>query len=82
MKVEDQWTVIFTTDDATTSGNVTIASYADFRAHGGIFTGVSGDSSNLTSLNAQVGINSLGELSASGDLADADNFIIFDTNAS
>ena len=79
----DQWTVIFTTDDATTSGNVTIASYADFRAHGGIFTGVSGDASNLTSLNAaQVGINSLAELSASGDLADADNFIIFDTNAS
>ncbi len=78
----DQWTVIYTTDDATTSGNITIASYADFRAHGGIFTGVSGDGSNLTSLNAgQVGINSLAELSASGDLADADNFIIYDTNA-
>ena len=78
----DQWTVVYTTDDATTSGNITIASYADFRAHGGIFTGVSGDGSNLTSINAaQVGINSLAELSASGDLADADNFIIYDTNA-
>ena len=48
----DQWTVIYTTDDATTSGNITIASYADFKAHGGIFTGVSGDGSNITGLAA------------------------------
>ena len=48
----DQWTVIYTTDDATTSGNITIASYADFKAHGGIFTGVSGDGSNITGIAA------------------------------
>ena len=48
----DQWSVIFTTDDATTSGNVTIASYSDFRAHGGIFVGVSGDGSNVTGIAA------------------------------
>jgi len=48
----DQWTVVYTTDDATTSGNITIASYADFKAHGGIFTGVSGDGSNITGLAA------------------------------
>ena len=48
----DQWVVIFTTDDATTSGNVTIASYADFRAADGVFANISGNGSGITSIAA------------------------------
>ena len=49
----DEWAVIYTTDDATTSGNITIASYADFQAKDATFNSTTiTQGGNITNLDA------------------------------
>ena len=49
----DEWAVAFTDDDATTSGNITVASYADFQAKDVAFNAATiTDGSGIEALNA------------------------------
>jgi len=49
----DEWAFIYTTDDATTSGNITITSYTDFQAKDVTFNSATiTQGGNITNLNA------------------------------
>ena len=49
----DEWAVAFTDDDASTSGNITIASYSDFQAKDVTFNSATiAQGGNITNLNA------------------------------